>query len=127
MGQRCFAQARRSREQDVVESLAALVRRRNGHPEDCLDALLPDEISSECGRNEWSSCRSSSLAAAELGDPLGIALWRKPRCPSGPDKPAPASAGRGPCLLKFLSLTDDTRERPANQDVEPIFLIEAAN
>src|SRR5260370_23471827 len=44
MGERGFAEARRPREENVVEDLAAHARRLDRHAEDFFDALLADEL-----------------------------------------------------------------------------------
>ncbi len=44
MGERGFAEARRPREENVVEDLAAHARRLDRHAEDFFEALLADEL-----------------------------------------------------------------------------------
>ena len=58
--ERGLAEAGRAREQDVVERLAARLRRVERDRELLLHALLADEVRSDCGRSERSSSSSGS-------------------------------------------------------------------
>ena len=60
--ERRLAETRRAGQQDVVERLAAALRRRQEDREVLADLRLPDVLGEDCGRSCGSTATSSSSA-----------------------------------------------------------------